>query len=1192
MSSPTNTQQLAIAARGNVLVSAGAGTGKTSTLVQRCISLLAEGCSLENILMVTFTEAAAVEMRGRIREALIEKCRVAGDECLEAAAADAGHFEQQLALLDTALISTLHGFCLQLVREHFYELGIDPDVMVLDEQQTQPLIQQSLDSILERHYASNTTESRSVRSLIRAQGSDENLRKLVLKLHRYSQARDNPRGWLEKQRAMFNETEPRQWREWMVENFPAWRESWLPELKAFAGTQAVDLSIAALQKVSATFDEVAEALQGIRAADDEENWPRGSRTKVRKPLEAFFKEAAFLASLTPKNGTNPLSEDWEFVRKDMLALVELTEEFTATFSQAKRELGGVDFADIEQFALQVLRNPQTAAQWQQRLEYIFVDEYQDINAAQDAILSALSRSGAAANRFLVGDVKQSIYRFRLADPTIFRTYEKHWSDGLQDSQRIALSDNFRSREGILDFINALFSTLMHEDVGGVAYERLNFGNAAERGALAKRSDPRVELHLICKSDEPNGEAARDDNGSENGSTNVADLLATEREARLVALRLRELKEQAHEVWDKNEKRLRPVQWSDMAVLLRSPSSRVEGFAKEFAACGVPLEAARGGFFESIEVSDLISLLKLLDNPLQDIPFLAVLRSPLVGMSLSELAEIRASEPLDDRAKFFWSAAQKFHQQKSDSSAWKKLDVFFAQLIRWRELIRQTSLSNCLETALDETQYEALLRAGPRGEQQLGNIHRLLDLAREYDPYQRQGLFRFLRFVEMQSELQTELSAAPSESDAVQLISIHRSKGLEFPVVALAGIGWGFNFQDLRENILLDERFGLCPKITPPDGEGRYPSLSYWLAARHQRAELLGEELRLLYVAMTRARDTLLLVGASGKKGEPWDTEASEFNDRALLSAHCYLDWLKLWLPGITCDGDWSGDGEGQNKLLRWHIYSEEDARLALTDGIAVPQELGDKTQFEIDPAVLERMNWRYPFTAATEQRAKTSVTELRRSREEEESTRARFLERSPFHLSAPKKRTALSAAAIGLAHHSFLQRVDLSKIGDVESLRSEAQRLKESYWLTDAECAALDFKALERFWRSPIGQKLSANAAAVKRELPFTARLTTADLAELELDTPATNGAAGTLPADEFVVVQGVADLVVILPDELWLLDFKTDDIWGKLVTEKTRIYTPQLKLYARALSQIYGKPVTNCWLYFLSPQTSVSIPV
>jgi len=1191
---PTRSQQQAVAARGNVLVVAGAGTGKTSTLVQRCVALLDEGYSLEHILMVAFTDAAAAEMRHRIREALQSKLRE-----LESGAGPGEmatkreYFEKQLALLDAALISTLHSFCLHLVREHFYDLGIDPEVVVLDEQQTQPLIRQTLDALFERHYASDTEASRAVQSLVRVQGrgSDELIRALVLRIHRYAHSLAGPRQWMAEQLAIFHRAEPAQWREWFVESFRSWRELWLPALAAHAGNPAIDLTAAALRNAPSppTLAGIAEALLSIKSADDnEDNWPRGSKKRVRDHIEDFFIEGEFLSSLAPRDESDPLAEDWELIRHHMIALLELAGEFTAAFSRAKRELGGVDFADIEQFALRLLQDPQTggptptALARRRQFHHVFVDEYQDINAAQDAILTALSREGAEANRFLVGDVKQSIYRFRLADPGIFRDYERRWRNSGDNARRIPLADNFRSRRGILDFINRLFGGLMRADIGGVAYEALDFGNDRKNMALATGNgeDPRVEFHLIAKGDEENGDAdAVIDQDPER--PDLADLPATEREARLVALRLRELKEQRHEILDKEGGRFRAVEWSDMVVLLRSPAGRVEAFAQEFHRLGIPLEAARSGFFESTEINDLVCLLKLIDNPLQDIPLLAVLRSPLVGLSVDELAEIRSH----NRGQSFWLTLRRFQREgEASSPARQKADLFLRRMELWRELIRQTSLSHCLETALAETHYEELLLVELRGEQRVANIRRLLDLARQYDPYQRQGLFRFIRFIEVQEEMEADLEPAPAQTGkGVRLMSIHKSKGLEFPVVVVAGLGWQFNLQDLRGDILLDEKYGLCPKVAPPDGEPRYPSLPYWLARQQLRRELLGEELRLLYVAMTRARDTLILTASSSSKSDPkWaGTEARPVKDQEMLSARTGLDWLKFWLPQVTRDAEWSGDREGHSQLLRWTIYSESDPRLAATaaatDGDSAPPVAAGIPGDSALVKLRERIAWQYPFVTATGERAKTSVTGLRQRRweESEEAEAARFVSRNVFAIAVRTDHT-LSAAGVGTAHHHFLQRFSLAKAGDMDGVRSEAERLTRAGLLSESEAAALDLKALARFWQSELGRAIRMNARAMQRELPFTARFSPADLKAAGL--PVDPG----LPPDEFIVVQGVIDLAVVLPGEIWLVDFKTDQITGSEVEEKVELYSPQLKLYALALERIYRRPVTARWLHFL----------
>jgi ATP-dependent helicase/nuclease subunit A len=734
----------------------------------------------------------------------------------------------------------------------------------------------------------------------------------------------------------------------------------------------------------------------------------------------------------------------------------------------------------------------------------------------------------------------------------------------------------------------------------VDYEALEFGAPGRRAALAgKPGDaPRAEFHLIARAgDETDGAEPEEETGR---TEPVPDLLAVEREARLVAHRLRELKDSGHEVWDDEEKGFRPVRWGDMAVLLRSPSGRAEAFAKEFSRAGVPLLAARDGFFESLEISDLVNLLRLLDNPLQDVPLLAVLRSPLAGFSPNELAEVRAH----NSEELFWTALVIFHRtgtgrKLSDgdensaprSSAWTKADLFLRQFARWREAARQTSLSQCLDAVLAETHYEALLLAGRRGGERAANVRRLLDLARQFDPYQRQGLYRFLRFVKAQEDEELDLQPAPppSDEDAVRLMSVHKSKGLEFPVVALACLGTRFNERDLNEPVLLNELFGLCPKITPPDAEQSYPALPYWLARRGEQRELRGEELRLLYVAMTRARDTLLLVGTVNRTAgdAKWEAEPpAPISTAAVASARSHLDWLLAWLPRATAAEDWRDDRGGRNQILCWQIHDE--AGPAFADRAAPSPETDDATAAP-GPAEAESIEklkailaWQYPFVTATTEPAKTSVSALRRRWRDETDDEARPL--FPFKTAArpPSSDGGLSAAEIGSAHHLFLQFAALDKLATAAAVKAESERLRDEGMLTPEETAALDLEALAAFWRSEAGKRILAQREHVHREIPFTARLAPADLAECGLTL--------NLPPGEFVVVQGVADLAVILPKEIRLVDFKTDDLQEAELAGKTKLYEPQLKLYALALERIYQRPVTECQLHFFSLRRTAPI--
>ena len=1218
----TESQSEAIRARGNVIVVAGAGTGKTSTLVERCVALLEEGCSIESILMVTFTDAAAAEMRHRLRIRLAE---IAAQP--DATADRAQWWQEQLALLDTARICTLHSFCLQLIRENFHLLGIDPAVKILDEQQTRPLIEDSLDACLEPHFAGSDAESEAVRELIHryGQGDVQRIRALVLKLHRYTQSLDAPARWFAGQLDALAQEEPVLWRGWLVAEGPKWARSWLPELEAAAGDaenlgrceralQNLIDGLSSSSSVSAALDQLAAALAEILAADATE-WPRNLKTKLRKSFAKFFEEAEFLASQFESVETvEGLSSDWANVRHSLRALLRLTEEFSDKFALAKRELGGIDFADLEQFALRLLRDGSgsptpVARQWQAALEHVFVDECQDINVAQDAILRAVSRANEGniehstsndpdasrrmGNRFLVGDVKQSIYQFRLARPELFRGYENAWTQE-GNGRRILLSENFRSAPGIIAFANAMVAPLMRDDVGGVDYEPLVAGRAGQFALPLNANDRCVEFHLIPKPSRESDDGEKDDATSADATVAAPeDLLAVEREARLVALRLQELHRAGLEIWDKEFQRLRRVEWRDMAVLLRSPANRVEAFAQEFHKVGVPLQAARGGFLQSTEIMDLLSLVRLLDNPLQDIPLLAVLRSPLVALTLDELAEIRAH----NREKRLWTVLQRFHREAKDAgevrvaSARAKVDWFLRHFTQWRELARQVSLSHCLERALLETDYDAVIKAGERGAERAANVRKLVETVRQYDPYQRQGLFRFLRFIDALEEADQDLEPAPARvQNAVRLMSIHQSKGLEFPVVVVACLGAMFNFGDLHQDVLLDEEFGLCAKVVAFRGGPRHPSFAHWLGAQRQRRQLLGEELRLLYVAATRARDRLLLTAtASRKDGGAWEGVAQrQFGNREIIAARSPLDWLMLWLPTMTQTHEWHVDG-GVNDLLRWKIWADaremeladEEIDLSST-GMPVSDEFGRAQNAE---AVKRRIRWQYPHEPAAHEPAKTSVTVLRRKAAEWADDDATSWATGKTKMPRNSRRTSgMDAAEVGTLHHRFLQRMSFTGACDEADLRAQLALMVEQGVFNNAQAAALNVTAVSRFWTGGVGGEIRQHVGAVRREVPFTARFTPVELEQIT--------GAPTVPEleDEFVVVQGVADLMVLQESELWLLDFKTDDIAPAELDARVEEYRPQLRLYSAALTAIHGKPVTRRWLHFL--RTGDTIPL
>jgi ATP-dependent helicase/nuclease subunit A len=1162
----TNSQQAAIDALGNVLVLAGAGSGKTSTLVERCLRCILHAhdpVSVDEMLIVTFTDAAAAEVRRRLNERL-ELART------HAPAADAVRLEREMALVASAQISTLHSFCLHLVRQHFHELGLDPSLAVLSDEQALLLMGAALDSVMEGHFEAATKDAQRVQELIQVYGAgdEDRIRALLVRLHKYTQTLPDPGRWFSQQTAALQEEKPRVWREWLHAALSEWCHRWADALHAlpqnkFAGRFAARVKQAAggdAGQFAELFADIARSIDPV---------PRGLAAH-RDAIQAFFDEAAFLQSLVvAPEGRDPLAEDWEWVRGHIETLLRLTREFSREYGRRKREHASVDFHDLEQFALDLLlgktRQAPTpvAAACRRAFKLIFVDEYQDINAAQDAILRTVARDGADANRFLVGDVKQSIYRFRLADPAIFQSYNARWREKSAEGKVIPLSDNFRSVPPILDFVNALFPAFMRPELGGVEYD----ADAYLRAGKSERpcpTAPCVDLHIRLTQRREPGEDEPDENATD-----------TELEARMVARRLRELRDGHHEVWDLAAGKMRPVRWNDMVVLLRSPRLRADTYLKEFASFGIPLQAERGGLYDSAEVTDLLSLLHVLDNPLQDVPLLAVLRSPLVGLSLDELAAIRASH----RTGLFWTALQRWHRTMRDpgtAETWARVDLFLKRFAKWRRMARHAGLSERIEAVLAETEYVEWLLTQSRPNQRQANIRRFTALAGQFDPMQRQGLQRFLRFVEAQREAQADSEPDAFEDlDAVRLLSIHRSKGLEFPVVAVAGLGTRFNFRDLGESILLDERYGLCPQVKPPGCGASYPSLAWWLARRRQRREMIGEELRLLYVAVTRARDALLLFGSTSQKAAEQNWPEARRDLLSIEKAANPLGWLGPWCAQ-QAGASWCATRQGTTPLFRWHLHS--DAELTRSAALPAPKP---ETKSDADPVkvadLVRRLQWRYPFASATHERAKLSVTALRDVGEEAELRFDR-----PQSLTPRRQRSRLNAAEIGIAHHLFLQMLDLRHVQDAETLRHQAATFVRQQALSAEQVQALDLDAIANFWNSEVGRKILAAGPAVHREIPFTARFTREDLAAAGVEAP--------LPHGEFVVVQGSIDLAVIRADEIWILDFKTDAVTDTEFTRAADTYAPQLRLYGSALSRIYARPVTARWIHFLTLSRTVEV--
>jgi ATP-dependent helicase/nuclease subunit A len=1137
----TEQQQRAVDAPGNLLVVAAAGAGKTGTLVERCTRLLLQSnppVSIRDIVVVTFTEAAAAEVRERIRARLQKE---ASDQPANE------RLQEQLTYIDSAYISTLHSFCFELIRKHVLDLELDPAVSVLEPQQAKVLFLSMLDLLLREHYRGLHEFSGELKEVIRSHfgGWDKPVRDFVERLHEFTQTRAAPEKWLVQTEAYLAREQCPEWHEWYAATIREWCQWWTPFLQSLPAENKNAQACASILEKGCLKADLTVAAQ-IQARDHDKYWNR-KKGEHAAPFKKLFDEAEFLASLQPdKAGEHPLDEDWRWMRQPLLALLRFAKQFSLRFTEEKRERGVLDFHDLEQFALRLLRDRETqqptalAREWQEKFQAIFVDEYQDINAAQDLILSAISSEVPPGNRFVVGDMKQSIYRFRQADPRIFRNYleQPGW-------QTIHLSENFRSHEGILRFVNPLFAWLMHPAVGGLKYDEeaaLRFGGAEARAEMSSvpGAAPPVELHVLITNDETGNEKFDPDSEEEQPELENAEV-----EARLVASRLRELKQNHFVIYHQREKKHRPVEWKDMVVLLRAAKNKVETYAKAFAAAGVPLQTKRSAFFTTQEVLDLCNLLYILDNPLQDIPLAGVLRSPLVGLSDEELAAIR----IESDAKLFWDALRQFSKNQPHNAAGEKVRKFLDLFSKWREARRCSSLAQRLDAILVDTGYADWLLAQPRGRERSANVQQLVRVARQFDESRGQSLYLFLRHIEELQNAAGDIEPAGAvEENAVRLMTVHQSKGLEFPVVAVADLGKRFNFADRSGGLVLHDEFGLCAMIKPPHTGQRYPSLPLWLARRADRIAATGEEMRVLYVALTRAQNHLLLFGSTTKNAqERWNNRATEKPFPPEICRHqSWLDWLGVFAAVA-------------NKLSAHQTFTfeshQEPPKLAKADSPPAKQIVADAS-----PKFL------YAHEAATRQAAKTSVTALRKKGEANDAV-------APAPLRFRKEKDGTER---GLAIHTFLEYFRFSAARGVASLRAEAQRLVQSGFLTADQRNQIDFEAIAFFWNSDTGRELLRHEKELHRELPFTFKATRADLQSVGLANVL------SVPDHEFVVIQGVADLVRITPKEIWIVDFKTDRLEKAELKSAIERYKPQLQLYAIALAAIYRRPVTRKGIFFL----------
>nr|WP_246326859.1 helicase-exonuclease AddAB subunit AddA [Anoxybacillus calidus] len=1228
----TDEQWKAIVADGqDILVAAAAGSGKTAVLVERIIEKIVakdDPVDVDRLLVVTFTNASAAEMKTRIGEA-IEKALEKHPSSL--------HLRRQLSLLNRASISTIHSFCLDVIRKYYYLIDIDPVFRIADETETALLKEEVMEELFEEQYGKEGNEAfLNVVERYTTDRTDEDLQQLILELYEFSRSHPYPAVWLDQLVNMYDISE-----DTTIEQLPyiTYLSSYLDmELDAVKDLLTKALEIAylpggPLPRAENFRDdlEIVERLIEAKKRSWQELYEQMhafsfSRAKTCRGDE-YKKELLDKASSLREAAKKKLEgirdelfsfrpQTWLRHMKEMKPVVEvivhLVKEFAERFRQAKLEKGLVDFSDLEHYCLQILRHPDStleklipsdaALDYRAQFVEVLVDEYQDVNMVQESILQLVTKEHEqTGNLFMVGDVKQSIYRFRLAEPFLFLSkYKRFTPDGRKTGLKIDLSRNFRSRTEVLDGTNFIFKQIMGETVGEIVYDEdaeLKFGAKD----YPENENTAVEFLMINRADtEKETQEEMDDS-----TFDFNELETVQLEARLMAQKIKQLISEPFEVYDRKLKRNRRVMYRDIVILLRSMPWAPQ-IIEEFRQQGIPVYAdLSSGYFEATEVSIMLSLLKIIDNPYQDIPLAAVLRSPIVGLDENELAMIR----IHNRKGTYYEALISFlNEVPTDTQEQKlqhRLRKFYHQLQQWRTKARQSSLADLIWQLYSETHFYDFVGGMPGGKQRQANLRALYDRARQYEATSFRGLFRFLRFVERMQNRGDDLGAARAlgeQEDVVRLMTIHSSKGLEFPVVFVAGLARRFNMKDINRSYLLDKELGFATRFVDAKLRISYPTLPQLAMKRKLRFDLLAEEMRVLYVALTRAKEKLYLIGTvkdAAKEIENWKNYLTHTEwllpDAVRASANCYLDWIGPALIRHRDSSKLHGDGvftsleEITNHPSKWNIEMIEAKTLRQMDEIKQQQndqiiKALEKMQpisqsSEYKEKIYHHLTWEYNDQLLTMLRAKQSVSELKRQREIFGENADNALLR-PFSAPIAKRplfmqEKKLTAAEKGTAMHMVMQHVELTKPITEETVREQIAKMVNEELLTYEQAESVDVRSVVAFFATDIGKRL-LKAQHIYREIPFSLSLAASEVYGLEGKAEREN-----------VLIQGVVDCMFEDEAGLVLIDFKTDAITNrfpggldqaKAVLEKR--YRTQVDLYRRAIEQIWKKEVKECYLY------------
>ncbi len=1157
---PTAAQQCAIDTRGStVLVSAGAGSGKTKVLTERLMGFVTDAehpADLDSFLIITFTRAAAGELRGRIM-----------DELAARLAADPGsrRLRRQSALCQRAQIGTIHSFCAALLRENSHIAGISPDFKIADDERAAAMRAAALERVLETRYAKSGDYPGFLllADTVGIGRDDSRLGALVLSLHEKMQCHARSEAWAREQTELLErpaaDAGDTPWGREILSAAARSARYWSGEMdalmQAMAGNEKI--SAAYMPSVSETADAIRELARCLELGWDRAReclpivFPRlgtlraspdtslSERIKTRR---SACKKAMDSIAGTLSAPSEKLLGDMRTTAPAMRALLALTLDFDAQYALAKRRAGVVDYSDLEHIAARLLTNEDgtptaLAVRMSARFTEVMVDEYQDVSRVQDTIFKAVSDEGRKL--FLVGDVKQAIYRFRLADPEIFTEKYTRFADAADaapgEPRRIILQENFRSRREILDCANAVFSQCMSRELGDIDYD------AAARlraGAAYEGSVPVPELLLL----DVGAAADEDDDGERPDKTAL--------EARCVGEEILHLMRSGTEVGG------RALDYGDITILMRSANSVGAIYRRELSAMGIPVAAGQGGgFFTSVEVSGVMSMLAVIDNPHQDIPLIAALRSPAFGFTPEQLAAVRAADTKGD----LYTALAAYAASNSEGAR------FMAVLARFRALAPDLTAAELLWQLVDELDMLALCSAMSDGAQRRANLLELIELSERFDATGYRGVHRFVQWLRQLAERGQEPGTGAVSTSAVQIMTVHKSKGLEFPVVFLCDTAHAFNRMDSRDTVLVHPQLGLGPKVTDLERRVEYPSLARNAIRLRLEREMLSEEMRLLYVALTRPRERLFITAAVKEPEKLIEKSSaavtSPMASEVLASVSAPVNWL---IYAALADGQ---------RHLKIRLCQRSDTRAQETESAeSLPADPAARAELE------RRLAFVYPHRAAEALPSKVTATELK-GREAEDGEAAPLLPERYTGFPVPdftRANKPVTGAERGVATHLALQCMDFEKTASIEAVRDEIARLERERFLSAREAEAVDSGAIYALFASPLGARMRA-ADALHREFKFSLLCGAKEL-------------FGTAEGEE-ILLQGVVDCCLEERGTLCIIDYKTDRVRTEdEIARRSEFYAPQLRAYAAALRRIFGMEVSSCVLYYLSAGKIVEI--